>query len=190
MKHALIVIDMQQGSFGPESPRHDAAGLVGRLNRLAGEVRTQGGAVVFIQHDGPPGDPHHPGLPGWRFLAELDVQAADTIVHKTSCDSFLDTTLDDVLRAQAIDGLIVTGCATDYCVDTTVRSALARGWPTIVPSDGHTTADRSHLPAEKIIEHHNAIWADFIAPRGPARICPTATVIHQIAALRARHQRA
>jgi nicotinamidase-related amidase len=190
MKHALIVIDMQQGSFGPETPRHDAAGLVGRLNRLAGAVREQGGRVVFIQHDGPPGDPHHPDQPGWRFLPELDVQAADTIIHKKSCDSFLDTALDDFLRARGIESLIVTGCATDYCVDTTVRSALARGWPTVVPSDGHTTVDRPHLPAEKIIEHHNAIWSDFLAPRGPARVAPTAAVIHQIAALRGPGQRA
>ncbi len=35
MTDALIVIDMQQGSFGPATPRHDAAGLVGRLNLLA-----------------------------------------------------------------------------------------------------------------------------------------------------------
>jgi len=190
MKHALIVIDMQQGSFGEANQRHDAAGLVGRLNRLAADLRAVGGAVVFIQHDGPPDDPHHPTLPGWKLLAALDVHAADTIIRKTSCDSFLETSLDQFLRANAIEGVIITGCATDYCVDTTVRSALARGWPTIVPSDGHTTADRPHLPAEKIIEHHNAIWADFLAPRGPAVVCPTATVIHQIASLRVRHQRA
>ena len=68
--------------------------------------------------------------------------------------------------ADGIDRLIITGCATDYCVDTTVRSALARGWPTIVPSDGHTTVDRPHLSATQIIAHHNAIWADFLAPEG------------------------
>ena len=34
MSTALIVIDMQQGSFTTASPRHDAAGLVQRLNRL------------------------------------------------------------------------------------------------------------------------------------------------------------
>ncbi len=171
MTHALIVIDMQQGSFGDATPRHDAAGLVGRLNELAAAVRTAGGAVVFIQHDGPPGDPHHPDRPGWRLLESLKVHPADTIIRKKSCDAFLGTSLDAFLHARSIDRLIVTGCATDYCVDTTVRSALARGIPTIVPSDGHTTSDRPHLPAEKIIEHHNAIWADFIAPGGPARIC-------------------
>lgn len=177
MTDALIIIDMQRGSFGEATPRHDAAGLVERLNRLARSVRAQGGgAVVFIQHDGPPGDPHHPDLPGWKLLPDLDVRPADTIIRKTSCDAFLDTSLDEFLHSRAIDRLILTGCATDYCVDTTVRSALARGYPTIVPSDGHTTMNRPHLPAEKIIEHHNAIWAGFIAPRGPAMVCPCSEV--------------
>ena len=172
MTSALIVIDMQQGSFGDATPRHDAAGLVARLNLLGQSVRAKGGTVVFIQHDGPPGDPHHPNQPGWRLLPDLEVRPQDTVIHKTSCDSFLDTRLDAFLRDAAIERLIVTGCATDYCVDTTVRSALARGWPTIVPADGHTTSNRPHLSATKIIEHHNAIWADFIAPKGPAIVCP------------------
>jgi nicotinamidase-related amidase len=190
VKQALIVIDMQQGAFGETPPWHDAAGLLGRVNRLADAVRTTGGAVIFIQHDGPPGDPYHPGSAGWRFLSDLDVRPVDAVIHKQSCDAFLHTSLEAFLRAEAIDQLIVTGWATDYCVDTTIRSALARGWPTIVPSDGHTAADRPHLAAAKIIEHHNAIWADFLAPRGPAQVCPTEAVIHQIAALRVRHQRA
>jgi len=177
MTDALIVIDMQQGSFGPEMPRHDAAGLVTRLNRLARQIRTDGGAVIFVQHDGPPGDPHHPAEPGWRLLPTLEIKPDDTVVHKTSCDAFLDTTLDAVLRESGIDRLIITGCATDYCVDTTVRSALARGWPTIVPSDGHTTVDRPHLSAMQIIAHHNAIWADFLAPKGPARVCLCTEVV-------------
>ncbi len=176
MRPALIVIDMQQGSFTDASPRHDAAGLVQRLNRLAAGVRGAGGLVVFVQHDGPEGDPHHPDAPGWHLLEDLEVRDGDVVVHKTACDSFLGTTLDAVLTENRIDRLIVTGCATDYCVDTTVRSALARGYRTVVPSDGHTTADRSHLPATKIIEHHNAVWADFIAPAGPATVCPCAEV--------------
>ncbi len=177
MTDAPTVIDMQQGSFGPETPRHDPTGLVVRLNRLAREVRTDGGAVIFIQPDGPPGDPHQPDAPGWRLLPTLEIKPDDTVVRKTACVAFLHTTLDAVLRESGIDRLIVTGCATDYCVDTTVRSALARGWPTIVPSDGHTTADRPHLSATQIIAHHNAIWADFLAPKGPARVCLCTEVV-------------
>lgn len=176
MRQALIVIDMQQGSFTAASRRHDAAGLVRRLNRLGDAVRTAGGTVVFVQHDGPDGDPHHPSAPGWHLLPDLEVRDGDQVVRKTACDSFLGTTLAEVLAARSIEGVIVTGCATDYCVDTTVRTALARGIPTVVPADGHTTADRPYLPAAKIIEHHNTVWADFIAPGGPAVVCPCADV--------------
>jgi nicotinamidase-related amidase len=113
MTDALIIIDMQQGSFGPTTPRHDAAGLVGRLNRLAGEVRATGGAVVFIQHDGPSGDPHHPDLPGWQLLADLDARPGDGFVRKMSCDAFLGTSLEAFLARHEATRLIVTGCATD-----------------------------------------------------------------------------
>jgi nicotinamidase-related amidase len=176
MPHALIIIDMQRGSFTRATPKHDADGLVDRLNRLAQATRAANGTVIFVQHDGPPGDPHHPDLPGWHLLAALQVSDSDLRMRKQSCDAFLHTGLDNLLRTRSIDRLIITGCATDYCVDSTVRSALARGYATIVPSDGHTTADRPHLPAEKIIEHHNAIWADFIAPGGPAVVCPSVDV--------------
>jgi nicotinamidase-related amidase len=176
MTDALIIIDLQEGPFGGGPAKHDAAGLVARLNGLAAEVRVSGGTVVYVQHDGPPGSDHHPDHPGWRLLSSLEVHPADAVLRKRSCDCFLDTPLDALLEARGVDRLIITGWATDYCVDTTVRSALARGYPTIVPSDGHTAADRPHLTAEKIIEHHNAIWADFIAPAGPARVCPCAQV--------------
>jgi nicotinamidase-related amidase len=176
MTDAMIIIDMQQGAFGDATPKHDAAGLIDRLNKLADAVRGRGGAIVFIQHDGPPGDPFHPDQPGWKLLEELAPHPTDTVVRKTSCDAFLETCLDEFLRSRSIDRLIITGWATDYCVDTTVRSALARGYPTIVPSDGHTVEDRPHLTARQIVAHHNAVWADFIAPRGPALVCPCADI--------------
>jgi nicotinamidase-related amidase len=173
---ALIIIDMQIGSFTAATPRFDAGGLVARLNSLAERVRQNDGLVVYIRHDGPDGDPHHPSQPGWHLLPALKVHESDKIIAKAACDSFLDTELADVLTAHGIGHLIITGCATDYCVDTTVRSALARGYRTTAPSDGHTTADRAHLDAQQIIAHHNAIWADFIAPKGPALVCPCGDV--------------
>lgn len=177
MRQALIIVDMQQGSFGLDVGRHDSDGLVDRLNRLAERVRGAGGLVVFVQHAGPEGDPHHPSQPGHALIDALEVHSEDLRVLKTACDAFLETSLEAELRARGITGVIVTGCATDYCVDTTVRAALARGLATTAPSDGHTTSDRPHLPAAKIIQHHNAIWADFISPAGSARVCPCAEVL-------------
>lgn len=171
---ALIIIDMQVGSFTPATARHDTHGLVARLNALAARVRQGSGIVIFVRHDGPVGDPHHSSQPGWHILPALEVLPADKIMAKTACDAFLDTELENILKRHDIGELVITGCATDYCVDTTVRSALARGYRTTAPSDGHTTVDRPHLKALQIIAHHNAIWADFIAPGGGARVCPCA----------------
>ncbi len=49
-------------------------------------------------------------------------------------------------------------------------------YATIAPADGHTTSNRPHLTAQQIIAHHNSIWADFIAPGGPALVCACADV--------------
>jgi nicotinamidase-related amidase len=177
MRHALIVIDMQCGSFSEATPRHDASGLVRRLNALGSRVRAAGGLVLFVQHDGPIGDPQHPDQPGWRLLPDLRVLEGDLNVRKTACDAFLGTALEATLEAEGVRDLIITGCATDYCVDTTVRSALAKGYRTTVPRDGHTTADRPHLSAPQIIQHHNAIWSDFLSPAGAATVCACEEVL-------------
>lgn len=177
MTTALLIIDMQVASFMPMSSRHDPAGLIQRLNRLAAQTRANNGVVIFVQHDGPPGDPYQPETEGWNILPELDLNDDDIVVRKRSCDSFLHTDLAHILERRAVDDLVITGCATDYCVDTTVRSALGRGYKTTVPEDGHTTGTtRPHLKAEQIIAHHNGVWADFLSPAGAARVVPCANV--------------
>ncbi|MEQ8332782.1 MAG: isochorismatase family protein [Nisaea sp.] len=69
MKTALIVIDMQLGSFAPYASRHDTPGTIERINRVAAKVRAKSMPVIFVQHDGPEGDPHHPDAPGWHLFA-------------------------------------------------------------------------------------------------------------------------
>jgi len=171
VRDALVIIDMQAGSFGPSCPpRHDAAALVQRLNELARWVRSGGGLVVWVQHDGAPGDALEPGTDGWQILPALERCVNDESVRKTACDSFLGTKLDALLRERSPDRVIVAGWATDFCVDTTVRSCTTRGFKTWVASDEHTLSDRPHLPAMKIIEHRNYVWSNLIAPGGPVTV--------------------
>jgi nicotinamidase-related amidase len=171
MSDALIVIDMQTGSFGPaHPPRHDLSGLIERLNKLTCWIRDAGGVVVWVQHDGSPGDALEPGTDGWQVLSALEQCPGDEIVNKTANDSFLGTRLEVLLRERNIERVIITGWATDFCVDTTVRACTARGFRTYAISDGHTLSDRPHLAASKIIEHHNFVWSDLIAPGGPVTV--------------------
>ena len=173
-KDALLVVDMQVGLFAG-TPKHDAAGLVERLNGLARRIRASGGRIVFVRHTAPDGD-FREGTPGWQLLPELEVEDGDALIAKSTCDSFAGTELAALLPPGATSRLIVTGCATDFCVDTTVRSAAIRGYQVWAPSDGHTVADRPHLSASQIIAHHNYVWSDFIAPRGPIRVTPIAEI--------------
>jgi nicotinamidase-related amidase len=158
---ALLVVDMQVGlRNGP--PKHDLAGVVERINRLAGMVRRRSGRVVWIQHHGPAGDDFAPGAPGWAFLPEMERQADDMVVAKTLNDPFAGTALQSMLAALAPRRVLVTGWATDLCVDATVRSAVSRGHHVVAVSDGHTVSDRPHLEAPSVIRHHHWVWSDLI----------------------------
>lgn len=175
---ALLVVDMQVECFAGTPPRLDEAGTVRRINTLAARIRPTG-LVVFIQHTDTGAYAH--GSQGWRLLPELDVRSEDVLVEKSACDSFLETSLDAELRARNVSELIIVGCATDFCVDTTVRAAASHGYRVVVPSDGHTTRDRPHLSAQGVIAHHNYVWADLILPRGATvRVLPVSRVMDEL----------
>ena len=177
---ALLVIDMQVGLFGADTPRHDANGIVERINALGRVVRQAGGTVVFIQHDGPPGDVFEPGREGWKILPSLEREEGDLVVHKSACDAFYQTDLAETLRKHGATRLIVTGCATDFCVDTTVRAAASRDYEVVAVADGHTTADRPHVDAVSVIRHHNWLWQNLIHPTRPIKVIPATTLIAEL----------
>lgn len=60
-----------------------------------------------------------------------------------------------VLSNHGIQQLIICGYATEFCIDTTVRSAAAHGYNIVLASDAHTTHDKDHLSAHIIRDHHN-----------------------------------
>jgi nicotinamidase-related amidase len=173
----LLIIDMQAGLFTPQTPRRDAEGVVVRINSLAQAVRTSGGTVIFIQHRGPKDDTFEPGTPGWQLLASLEREAGDVVVDKTACDSFYDTDLASVLERRGLRRLLVTGCATDFRVDTTVRAAMSREYEVVVVADGHTTANRPHVDAVSLIQHHNWLWQDLIHPKVRVEVVEAAELI-------------
>jgi len=118
---ALLVIDMQKGSFNSDTPRYDEKGVVNRINSLASSIRSTDGYVIFVQHDGSKEKEFYPGSLEWELLSELYVDPQDYLLTKTANDSFYRTELKALLEKFNIKELIITGCATDYCIDTTVR---------------------------------------------------------------------
>jgi nicotinamidase-related amidase len=177
---ALLVVDMQVGLFEGHLPRWDADGVIQRINAVAKAVRAVGGIVIFVQHDDPQGGILEPGTDGWKILPALERTDRDPVVRKQACDSFYETELPDILEHHNAQELIVTGCATDFCVDTTVRAAASRDYQVVVVADGHTTGDRPHLDAVSIIDHHNWMWENLILPRSQVKVLSAADLVRQI----------
>lgn len=161
---AVRVIDVQRGCYGAEPPPHHAAGTLRRINRVTRAARGAGRPVIFIQHDDP--DRSIPESDAWQLHPDLEQAAGDHYVRKTTCDAFPGTGLDKLLRAAGVDPLVLTGCATEFCVDSTLQNAASRGHRIVVISDGHTTRDRPVLRAGQIKAHHNWVWENLICRPG------------------------
>lgn len=162
---ALLIIDMQIGSFKPYTLRHDTYSLIEKINRLSASFRLNDDKIIFIQHDGTAEDCYLPHTEDWEILPELTQEQSDLVVSKTANDAFYHTELEEILAKNNITELFITGCATDFCVDATVKTALVKDYNLTIVGDAHTTADRPFLSAEMAIKHYNWVWADMTAAK-------------------------
>jgi ureidoacrylate peracid hydrolase len=69
------------------------------------------------------------------ILAELAPRADDVVIYKTRFSGFYKTDLDARLRDLDIKNLIVTGCTTSICVESTVRDAMFRDYLCLLLGD-------------------------------------------------------
>lgn len=73
------------------------------------------------------------GTWGAQFMDGLDVAGDDRIIEKTRFSSFYRTDLDDFLRHNGLEHLVVAGVRTDFCVESTVRDAFFRDLNVFLP---------------------------------------------------------
>ncbi|OAP43256.1 isochorismatase [Sinorhizobium glycinis] len=179
MTKALLIIDLQNAILSGKGtadrqPHIDAAlnETVTRLSALKESARSAGVLVVLVQHDG--GEEHRlaVGTPGWAFREEIAPAQGDAVVHKKSCDSFFGTDLAERLEERSVTHLVIGGCMSEFCVDTTVRRAVSLGYDVTLIADGHTTADSGALLFPAIVAHHNHTLDGFDAGRAKVEVRP------------------
>jgi nicotinamidase-related amidase len=167
---ALLIIDMQQALCEGDGAAWDTPGVIARINTLSARARAAGVPVIWVQHEGTDGYLAY-GTPGWQLATGLQADAPDLRVRKTTPDSFLRTPLADLLAQHRVNGLVVCGMHTEFCVDTTTRRALALGYPVVLVADAHTSAGNAHLTPQQVVAHHNATLCNIssFGPRVRAR---------------------
>lgn len=173
---ALLVIDMQKGAFTPKTPRYDTEGTVDRINSLAELFRERKSPVFYIQHDGTGSGAFEKNTQEWEILDALDVTPSDILIDKYANDIFYQSKLESYLVDKEISELVVTGCATDFCVESTIQSGLSKDYNITVVADAHTTGDRPHMKADQVIAHYNWVWQNMIPTQGRVVVKP----LHQI----------
>jgi ureidoacrylate peracid hydrolase len=162
---AVLVIDMQNdfGSAGGMFDRAgiDITGIqqaVAPTRRVLDGARQAGLPIVHVRmahppdlvNAGPTDSPHRrkhvpmqlgdgrvlvEGTWNTRILPELEPQAGEPVVTKHRYSGFFETELDDTLRSLGARFLIVTGCTTSICVESTVRDAMFRDYSCLVLED-------------------------------------------------------
>jgi ureidoacrylate peracid hydrolase len=69
------------------------------------------------------------------IVHELKPHDEDIVLYKTRFSGFYETELDATLKRHAVKNLIVTGCTTSVCVESTVRDAMFRDYRCVLLSD-------------------------------------------------------
>lgn len=164
MKEALLIIDVQEGFFADaENPVFKEAPLIENINKLIGKFRKNNNPIIFIRHTEEDGEELEKNSKKWQIYSKIDTKKLDFFIDKTTPDSFLDTDLFHTLKENEVSTIVIAGLQTDYCIDTTCRSAFGKKINIILASDAHSTYDNSFMKANKIIAYHNRIIGRWFA---------------------------
>ena len=79
-----------------------------------------------------------------EIVADLAPLRHELVIDKNASSPFNGTGIDQLLRNMGIDSLVMTGMATDMCVETTARDAADRGYNVIVVEDATATFFPEH----------------------------------------------
>lgn len=172
---ALLIIDVQVGIIDGFSA-YRGREVLEQINKLIAQARASNMPIIYVQHDGEAGHPLEVDSEGWQIHSAIEPCGEDLIIRKRASDSFFETTLQRELDARGIKKLIVAGCMTEYCVDTTSRRAITMGYDVTLVSDAHTTIDNQLLTAAQIIAHHNALLDGFDAGKHVITVTPAEKV--------------
>jgi ureidoacrylate peracid hydrolase len=205
---ALVVVDVQNdfcadgGAFGQMGrDLEPVRGMVPRLARLADEARAAGVPVVFlryVQNDGTLSDVQleqrsrgrasldycREGTWGADFYGVLP-RPGETVISKHRYSGFVGTDLDLVLRSTGRRTLVMTGIATNGCVEATARHGFWLDYYVVMVDDccscysrelheGTLTNITDASGVVTTADELSAIWAGGVSASAPARTQRTA----------------
>ncbi len=144
MNTALLLVDIQNDYFpgGKNELVESDAAAANAANVLA-VFRQNFWPVYHVQHISlQPGATFFiPDTDGVKIHASVQPASGEELIIKHKPDSFLETDLQERLAMKKIKRLVIAGMMTHMCIDTTVRSARAKGYEVVLLHDACATRD-------------------------------------------------
>ncbi len=146
----LIVVDVQKGLFEQKTPVYNEETLIQNINKVIKYTRKKQIPIIFIQHA-------NKGIlkyqsDEWQLHPSIQPLKEEIIIHKQHGSAFKETHLNEILKKQKVQKLIILGLTTHGCVKATCHDALKFGYETILIEDAHSSFSEK---AEELIKTWN-----------------------------------
>ncbi len=140
---AVLVVDMVKDFVTGKLGSPQAQAIVPRMKAFLERARSRGVPVVYVCDAHRPDDPEMKvwgehsmeGTEGAEIVEALSPAEGDLVFRKRAYDAFTNPELHAKLRAEGVDALLVTGVATNICVQNTAAGAAFRGYDVTVVED-------------------------------------------------------
>lgn len=178
MQRDFVASDGVFGSLGIELEMYEQ--VRPRLAALLHAARRRGVLVVHIQNTalpdrmsdspaqirfnlrmhekarqgGPPLRYTVPGTRGHEFIEELRPGDGELVVRKYRSSAFWGTNLELLLRSNGIRTVVVAGCTTEGCVESTARDAMFSDYYVVIAEDCVGSDDKEQHDASMLLMRH------------------------------------
>lgn len=130
---ALVLIDCQNTYTCGVMELEGVQAALDETAVLLDRARTAGIPVIHIQHDDGPGSLYDVSGESGAIVEQVAPREGEPVVVKHYPNSFVQTDLDERLKAMGARNLVVAGFMTHMCVNSTARGAFNLGYaPTVV----------------------------------------------------------
>jgi len=141
-RHGVLVVHVQNTA------------LPNRMSDSPAQIRFNLRMHEGARHGGPPLRYTVPGTPGHEFVADLAPLPGEIVVRKYRSSAFWGTNLELLLRSNGIQTVVVGGCTTEGCVESTARDAMFCDHYVVVAGDCVGSDDKEQHDASMLLMGH------------------------------------
>ncbi|MDF2934733.1 MAG: isochorismatase [Paenibacillaceae bacterium] len=143
MKIALLIVDMQLAYLGDCVKESGAEDACEYINYVSERLRAKGHCIVHVRHLSPGQSKDDLAC---EIIPQVNIGQDDHTVWKNFNNAFWQTELEELLRKEKVDLVIVSGFSAEYCVTFTYGGGTERGFKTVMLQKGIVSKNPSVVP--------------------------------------------